>query len=84
MVVGADVHDSPSDTGCQTAYEDFVFQTFTTLEQSPFFTPIAGQQHAPVMRLSSGYAVNPLYWFVSTTPLTRHAMHHTRVSPLLL
>jgi len=52
-----------SEAGCQQAWEDFYLDQFGPIEAAPAFSPINGQQHAPVMRLASGYALNPIFWY---------------------
>jgi hypothetical protein len=52
-----------SEASCQQAWEDFYMDEFSPLEAAPAFHPSKGQQHAPVMRLASGYAVNPIFWY---------------------
>ncbi len=53
----------PSDASCETAWEDFVLGQFPNMISAPAFKPTYGQLEAPRMRLGSGYAVNPLFWY---------------------
>jgi len=58
-----ELQNTRSDDDCRQAYEDYLLQRFFPIEAAPYFRPTEGQQEYPVMRLSTGYAVNPLFWY---------------------